>query len=248
MNDILLQSPRDVVSPREGKRWDTEAPVGPGDEGFEESVQQVKDAVRMAETGHWPAELLAIHNPTELEGKIPDLLRAELSLFGTRASRNLAMSVSMDKPWDLGVILLDKLLSEGVKYNTDRPGTIQFCDKDASYVRTVMRINQRVAAALDRVFDVKYFWKQPRPEDFMGIPGSVLTVDHHGAPGHWSYGAGHAAAASATDSVLQEDLALSPDQSQRTAHACWTFAFGRTPLGVHVIGDNKCGWDVNKAL
>lgn len=248
MSAILLQSPRDVVSPREGKQWDTKAPTRPGDAGFEEGLFQVKDAVRMAETGKWPAEYIAINNPTELGGEVPDLLKSKLRLVGSRASRNLAISVSMDKPWHLGEFLLDELLSQGVNFKVDRPDTVQFCDKDASYVRTMVRINERAAQALDRVFDVKYFWKQPRPEDYIGIHGSVMTVDRYGAPGHWSYGAGHAAAASATDSVLQEDLDLTPDQSQRTTHACWTFAAGRTALGVHFLEDNLCGWEVDKSL
>ena len=245
---MILQSRRDVVSPREGKQWDSEAPTREGDAGFDEALQQVKDAVRMAETYHWPGELLAIGNPTELEGEVPDLLKSKLRLTGRRAGYNLAMSVSMDKPWHLGEFLLDELLDQGVKFKTHRPKTVQFTDIDASYVRTMTRINERALAGLDRIFDIKYFWKEPRPEDYLKVPGCIFTVDDLGAPGHWRYGAGHAAAASATDSVLQEDLDLTPDQSQRVTHACWAFAFGRTPLGVHLLEDNHEGWRAAKSL
>jgi len=202
----------------------------------------------MAETGHWPSELQSIGNPTELGGEVPDLLRTKLRLLGRRASYNLAMSVSMDKFWHLGEFLLDELLLQGHKFKTEREGTVQFCDTDASYVRTMRRINERVELALDRVFDVKYFWKEPRPEDYIGIHGSVFTVDKKGAPGHYRFGAGHAAAASATDSVLLEDLDLDADTQQRVTHSCWTFAFGRTPLGVHNLEDNAEGWRLAKTL
>lgn len=246
--NITLQSPRDVVSPRPGNKWDSKAPIRPGNAGFEESLCQVKDAVKMAEMDKWPSQFLAIGNPTDLGGEVPELLKKKLKLMGPKAARNLAMSVSMDKPWHLGEFLLDELLMRGVKFNIDRPGTIQFCDKDASYCRTMERITDQYNKGLDRVFDIKYYWKQPRPEDVIGIHGSVFAVDGIGAPGHYSYGAGHAAAASATDTILQQDLNLTPDLSQEVTHACWTFAFGRTALGVHYLEDNAEGWRCAKTV
>ena len=239
---MILQNPRNIVSPRPGKKWDSKAPTVPGETHFEAGLDQVKDAVRAAETGQWPAEIIADGNPTDLDGEVPDLLKKKLRLVGRRASRNLAMSVSMDKPWHLGEFLLDELLAQGATYKVDRPGTIQFCDMDASYCRVMMRINQAYAIALDRVFDIKYAWEQPRPEDYLEIHPSIFSVDGYGAPGHWSYGAGHAAAARAMAWVIIQELKLTADQIARILHACWVFAQGRTLLGVHFVEDNKEGW------
>ena len=246
MDQIIPQSPRNVVSPRPGKQWDSKAPLFPGDDGFEESLHEVCECVRMAEQGHWPAEYLAKGNPTELGGAKPELLKRKLRISGRNAARNLALSVSMDEYWDLGVIMLDVLQSKGVKFKTDKPGTVQFCDKDASRVAFLIDLHTRLGKSIDRIFDIKYFWEKYRPEDYKAIHGSVFTVDRYGAPGHYAFGAGHAAFASTTAKVLIDWLKLSADLAMQVVHECFMFCFGRTPLGVHFIEDNLEGWRVGQ--
>lgn len=246
MSEVILQSPRNIVSPRVGKQWDSKAPTRIGDAGFEEQLHQVCESVRMAETGHWPAEYLAIGNPSGLGGAMPTLLKNKLRISGAKASRNLALSVSMDSYWDLGEFMLEALKKIGVKYKTDKPNTVQFCDTDSSDVAFMVDLHQSCAKALDRVFDIKFFWEEPRPEDYKNIHGTVFTVDRKGAPGHWRFGAGHAALASATYKVLMRHLSIAGDLAMQVMHECFMFCFGRTPLGVHFIEDNLEGWRVGQ--
>ena len=246
MSKVTLQEPRNIVSPREGKQWDTKAPVRPGDETFDEMLCEVVDTVKRTEQNSWPSEFLARNNPTSLEGSVPRLIAEKLNLRGTYAARNLAMAVSMDKPWHLGEFIADKLLSEGVTYKNHKPGTIQFCDKEDSYMAFMTDLQNATSNALDRVFDVKYFWQEPRPEDYLGVHGSIFCVDSMSAPGHWRYGAGHGAAAGATVEVILRHFNVTADQAQEVIHAGWVFSHGRTMLGVHLHEDNEVGFNIGR--
>jgi len=246
VSTLTLQEPRDVVSPRVGKQWGTNPPTRPGDANFEEVLCEVVDTVEATEKGKWSTELIAKNNPTELGGEVPKLIAKKLMLGTDRnpIPRNLALAVAMDKYWHLGEFLLDELLASGEKFKIDKPGTIQFCDKDSGYMQVMTELHKQVPAAMDRVFDIKYFWKQPRPEDYLGVPGVIFTVNGYPAPGHWSYGAGHGAAAGATAMVINRNMDLSADREQQVIHDCWCFAQGRTLLGVHFHEDNELGFRV----
>lgn len=239
---IELMSPRDVVSPRPGKQHDSKAPLRPGDDGFEQSLDEVSQIVAMTELGRWPADFLAKGNPSGSNGEPPELLKSKLRLHSRRPER-LALAVSMDKPWHLGEFLLDELLMRGVKYREDADH-IQFCDEEYSYTATMKDVFDSTHAALNHIFDIKYFWKQPRPEDYKGIPGCQFTVDDLGAPGHWSYGAGHAAAAAATRMAIARNLDLDAEMLAHLDDSAWQFCQGRTLLGVHFWEDNAEGYRV----
>lgn len=239
----ILVSPRDVVSPRPGRQHDSKSPLWPGDAGFEDSLMEVVDTVARVETGGWPSEFMAKGNPSGSNGDPAELLIKKLSLTKV-APRRMALAVSMDKPWHLGEMLLDELLARGAQYQEVRPGTVQFCDRTYSYTATMADLLASTSFALDRVFDVKFFWKKPRAEDFMRTPGCIFTVDNLGAPGHWGYGAGHAAVAGATRQVLHRALTLPLELSAMVDDACWQFAAGRTLLGVHFYEDNAEGYRI----
>lgn len=243
---MKTQIRRDVVSPRPGNRHDSQAPTRPGDDRYEHLLQEVVDTVHNTEMGIWSTEFLAKGNPSNKGGRVPKLLKKRLDLGTNKKPKpgNLARAVSMDKPWHLGELLLDELLSRGVKYKIDKPGTAQFCDMDSSYMQTMAELMIQTGKALDQVFDIKYFWKEPRPEDYKGVPGEIFNVDGYPAPQHWRYGAGHGAVSGATYKVLARNLKLCGDLEQETLHACWCFAQGRTFLGVHFHEDNTEGFRV----
>ena len=245
MSDIELQEPRNIVSPRPGKRWDSKAPTVKGDADFDDLLCEVVETVKATEMGHWSEEFLQKDNPTELTG-VPELLAKRLRL-GTNKypkPKNLALSVSMDKPWHLGEHLIDELLSRGYKYKVDKPGTAQFCDTDASYMACMVKLNENALKALDRVFDIKYYWKAPRPEDYLKVHGSIFNVDGYSAPGHWRYGAGHGAYSGSTAETVINTFDLPADVEAEVRYACWVFAQGRSFLGVHFHEDNTEGFRV----
>jgi hypothetical protein len=246
--EAFIQTPRDVVSPREGKRWNTPAPLIPGTPEFADSLREVEQTVARTQAGEWSGDFLSKQNPSELEGQVPRLLAQKLRLGTNKNPRPvaLAQAVSMDKPWHLGEFLHDELRRLNVPYKVDKPGTIQFCDKDGSMAAFMGDLNRRWPEALDRMFDIKYYWKQPRPEDFFQVHGTIFTVNGYPAPGHWSYGAGHGAVSGVTANVVKDHFDLSPDLYQEVLHACWCFAQGRTFLGVHFHEDNVLGFKVGR--
>lgn len=245
-----FQSPRDIVSPRPGKRWDSKSPTKEGDPLFEQYLQEVVDVVAATERGAWSTDFLKRGNPTPLEGQVPRLIAKKLRLGTDHRPNpmNLALAVSMDKPWHLGEFLLDALIADGANFKIDRPTTIQFCDKDASYMQTMAELNTECMKALDRVFDVKYYWKQPRPEDYKGVPGVIFNADDMPAPGHYRYAAGHGAVSGATVECLIKNLDLSSDMEQEVIHAGWVFSHGRTFLGVHFHEDNAEGFRIGRSV
>lgn len=238
-------APRDLVSPREGKRHGTNPPLWLGDEGFEESLAEVCDLVDQTELGRWPKEFLAKGNPSGLDGSPPELLKDKLGLRSLRPQR-LALAVSMDKPWHIGEFIIDALLAQGATFKVKRPH-VQFCDLDNSYMAIMRDLMFANHLALDRIFDIKYYWRKPRPEDYKQISGAVFAVDNIGAPGHWSYGAGHAAYSGATAEVIMLSMNLTADQTAWTLDATYQFAQARTLLGVHFWEDNFLGYNEGRA-
>ena len=241
MDVIDLMAPRDLVSPREGKRHGTNPPLWIGDEGFEESLDEVCDIVDQTELGRWPKEFLAKGNPSGLDGNPPELLKDKLGLRSLRPQR-LALAVSMDKPWHIGEFLVDALLAQGATFKENRKH-IQFCDMDNSYMAIMSDIMVANHHALDRVFDIKYYWRKPRPEDYKEISGAVFTVDGNGAPNHWAYGAGHGAYCGSTAEVILRSMDLTDMQVAWVLDATYQFAQARTLLGVHFWEDNFLGYN-----
>lgn len=246
MSDLILQEPRNIVSPRQGNRHGSRPPLRAGTSAFEEALCEVVETVKATEQGSWSTEFLAKGNPTELGGTVPRLIAKKLRLGSDNNPRpkNLALAVSMDKPWHLGEFIHDELIDLGYHYKIHREGTVQFCDPDASMMAFMTDLHTSTAAALDKVFDIKYYWKRPRPEDHLKVHGSIFTVNGYSAPGHWTAWAGHGAAAGATAVVVLRHFDLPADVMQEVIHACWVFAHGRTFLGVHFHEDNAEGFQV----
>jgi hypothetical protein len=235
--DIPEQS--QLVSPREGKHHGFAPPHYPGSPEFDAQLKEVTDVRDQVCRGLWPTGFLTTDNPSGLGGRPPTLIADALGFQDNGHPDNpriAAMSVSMDRPLDLGIELysaLSQLESADAKY----------IDFVSGFNRFSVELAVKVHAALETVFDVKYFYMLERPETVLGVAGTVFCEDEIGAPGHPAYGAGHAAAAAASAKVITEWF---PQDKYRNniLDAAWQFGMWRTLLGVHYRQDNAIGWDI----
>lgn len=235
-------------SPRHGQAHGIDAPLYPGQPGFDEWLNEVVEVRRQVELMQWPRAYLENASGT---GGVPELFKLYDKRYPDRAlgvtearPQSAAEIVRMDDPVDLGIVLYKALSAMKADLNRDGPH-VEFVE---GYVQFLRRLSVRIHAALDKIFDVKYFYMLERPETVLGLPGCLFTGDGYGAPNHPSYGAGHGAAAGATESVILNTFDLREEEQAMVRDACYQFAHYRTLLGVHYRADNDVGLAIGRSV
>lgn len=223
----------DRVSPRAGNKHDSPSPRHNDDD-----LAEVLEVRRMVDLQEWPSEFLMNDGGGD---DVPDLLKSRRAL---RLKKNkpsvAALVVTMDKPYSLGVELADELLARGVKFREEQDH-IQFCDPEMSYSALLRDLASANHKALNHAFDVKYFYKAKRPEQYVMVAPCVLCENEAGAPMHPAYPAGHGATSGSAQAVINKYFDLDSQMSLKVHDACYQFAHWRTLLGVHFREDNDEG-------
>ena len=228
----------DLVSTRTGVKHDSPAP-----RHNEDDLQEVIEVRRMVELGEWPAEFLANDGGGD---DIPDLLKSRRDLRLTkRRPATAALVVTMDKPYSLGVNLADELLARGEKFKEVRDH-VQFCDPTFSYSALLADLATANHKALNHAFDVKYYYKAKRPEQYLKVDPCIFSEDNVGAPNHYSYPAGHGATSGSAEAVINAYFDLNDEMKLKVYDACYQFAHWRTLLGVHFREDNDEGLRIGR--
>lgn len=222
-------------SPRKGVQHGTAAPT----EG-RDKLDEVIEVRRQVVTNHWPADYLAHGDGFGTE---PPVLLKEMGIRKRRPS-TAAAAVRMDKPHDLGVALWDALHAAGAKLK-EQYNYVPFVEQFAHFLSELNNANYH---ALDKIFDVKYYWMVERPETVLGLPGCIFTGDSYGAPNHPAFGAGHGSVAGATYALILKFFDLTEDQAAMVWDACYQFSHWRTLLGVHYREDNDLGLAVGQSV
>lgn len=222
-------------SPRKGVKHGTKAP-STGRDKLDEVIE-VRSQVVLKK---WPSEYL--QHGEGFGTKPPELLQG-LGVYRYNPS-TAAEAVRMDKPHDLGVALWDALQKIGVALK-EAYNYIPFVEQFVHFLSELSAANYK---ALDKIFDVKYYWMEERPETKIGIAGCIFTGDDYGAPNHPAYGAGHGAVAGATFAVIKKFFDMTADVIALVWDACYQFAHWRTLLGVHYREDNDLGLDIGQSV
>lgn len=237
-----IPSKSKLVSPRAGKSHGFAPPHYPGSAEFDAQLAVVTEVRDQVCRNVWPSEFLSQGNPGGGGARPPQMLVDALGFEESGHPDNphiAALAVSMDRPLDLGTVLYEALtmLPEYER---------QYIDFVYGFCAFQTELAIVVAEALDKVFDVKYYYMLERPETVLGVAGTVFCEDEIGAPGHPAYGAGHAAVSGVTAKMLIAKFGSKHESA--ILDACWQFAAYRTLLGVHYPQDNQCGWDVGQSV
>lgn len=235
-------------SPRQGKAHGIAPPIYPGQSGFDGALSEVVEVRRLVELKEWPRQYL--ENPNG-DGTVPYLFtlhdeRLPLRALGVDGvdPATAANIVRMDDPVELGFVLYKALSFMNVDLNRESTH-VEFVE---GFARFGSQLGRYVHQALDKVFDVKYHYMLERPETVLGLPGCVFTGDDYGAPNHPAYGAGHGAAAGATEALILRTFDLREEEQALVKDACYQFAHYRTLLGVHYRADNDVGLEVGRSV
>lgn len=233
-----------TISPKIGKQHGVPAPTKPNNVGFKEMVDEFLMVRDYVERDKWPANYLKQHYPEDVfpthpdvpTGEVPEPIRdANVNEINPKGAAQL---VRMDAANDLGNFIFDYLVREGVPFRySDR---LERNDFHKGRILFNQMLWNEIEPATKKFFEVKYFYGSARPEEFLGVPGCVLTNYTEGCPRHPSYVAGHGTLAGVTLRVIERFFVLANFLLQKviSAVSCYHFAQYRTLAGVHWTEDN----------
>lgn len=231
-----------IVSPRVGNNYGIACPINKNN--IETMFWEVMETRTLVSNGEFPYELMEKYYP-ENWGTFEHVMPGPLSLEKLTINRPdaLANVVHMDSPIDLGLAMMTWALSNGAIPRNRHTGHVDFLNAIPDMISI---LGNNVKAALDKAFDIKYYYGVARPEElYAELSGCVnpekMTEYPEGCPAHPSYPAGHGAAAGACAYTILNHYFLSPEQEKVIKDAAYHWAMYRTLAGVHYAIDNIAG-------
>lgn len=205
---------------------------------YEEYLKEVISVTADVARGRYPYAFLHDHFPKAwgtMESEIPEILQAAGADVDNPVS--CANLVRMDLPNDLARFIFAWLLPQAPKLRNNVDANFPFLKLiPGSQAACAAGVN----AALQKAFEVKYFYGIARPaevfEAIYGLPANKVEIYEH--PWHPSYVAGHATVAGATAKFFLDKFVLTPVQIRQVRLAAYLFAQYRTFAGVHYAVDN----------
>lgn len=238
-----------LASPRVGINHGITCPIN--SENIEELFWEVMDARTQVSKGCFPHEFMEKYYPAmwgNYETTIPEPLHIErLSLS---RPDGLANVVHMDSPVDVGLAMMTWVLRQGIKPKSLLTGHLDFLNAIPDMI-AIMGVN--VKSALDKAFDVKYYYGIARPEEVYASMSKLdnsetMTAYPEGCPTHPSYPAGHGAAAAGCAATIIGHYNMTPEQEKVIKDTAYHWAMYRTLAGVHYGIDNVAGLCVGGLL
>ena len=238
----LMESPKggehsQLVSPTGGNPHGLDAPVYPGDKGFDDILSEVLEVRMQVLRGKWPADFLKKHHPRDDfdPNRIPVPLRRFVGdeLNPDEATR----SVVGDHPLSLPLNILGWLLEQGPESKRVDLGHVMFFENQFLVPENVSDASKRVAT---KALEAKYHFGLARPEEVLRMMGSLLTASIQGCPCHPSYPALHAAASSAAGQ-LDKEYYLKDEWLREIFDSLYHHSMYRTFGAFHYTQDNIAG-------
>lgn len=236
-----------LVNPQIGSNvYNVAPPLPVGSQEFLAAYQEVKEVVEDVKRNVWPSWFLRRHDIScDLSPIFMDMRILRKSPLLPKDAANL---VRMDRPSDLGSICLGWMLNQGAMYKFANLSYIDFIE---TVSRCMSDLSEVVTKALYEMFKVKYYFGQPRPEEWGLHIGDVRNIEEFGvypAPNHPAYGAGHSVVAGATYAFLEKQYNAEQWILDEVKQATLQFGYFRTFAGVHYAEDNKAGWELGYYL
>lgn len=153
-----------------------------------------------------------------------------------------ATAVHMDSPVDMPLAVLSYVLGNGATLKVEDTGHLDFLNAVPDVIQA---IGNDQAAALHKVFEVKYYFGIARPEEHAC---ANFTAYPEGCPTHPSYPAGHGAAAGAGVAAIINHFNLPEDVLKHARDSAYFWSQFRTFAGVHYGLDNTAGLAIGGLL
>ena len=228
-----------LVNPKEGKHYNYRIPE---DFDINEKAQEIVKVVKEVKSGKFPYWFMEKYYPFKSEFgsyKFPAEVFAVQGL-SEYDPNSLADVVHMDSPTDMPRMVLKWLTHPDFRQKANvknwTPNYINFLET-IPYVEE--QISDGVKRALNKAFNMKYYFGLARPEE---VIGSNITTYPEGCPNHPSFPAGHsAAAAGGIVYLLREFPGLNSVQLKKVLDTAYSWGMFRSFAGVHYAEDNIMG-------
>lgn len=222
-----------LVNPRVGKNHGYKV----SDFDINASTQDLLKVMQEISRDIFPRWFVEKHYPFKREfGEFPFEMPGPLKLEGLSFDKPKAIAeiVRMDMPMDLNRAIHRWVLSEGSNVAEWTPNFVNFLEStiDVQDYSTGL-----VKEALHKMFEIKYFFGVPRPEEIpvKGTPlGSVMTHYSEGSPCHPEAGHGHSAASAAgAKAIINKFPNLTQFQLKQILDSAYLFSIARCLARVH---------------
>lgn len=225
-----------LVSVRNGEHHGIQMPAALcNDAARKRALQEVLDVRDDVNSDQFPRAFMERYYPEDwgsFPSEIPELLAWEGLSFDN--PKGLANVVHMDDPTDLGRAMRNWLMAQKgcePKHLENKSG-MDFVNVVAG---TIAGVASAAKEGLDHVFEVKWYYGVPRPEE---LAGKNITAYAEGCPNHPSFPAGHGAAAFHTLIYFLKEWTLTGEAKRALFASAYIWAMARTMAGVHYAVDN----------
>lgn len=211
---------------------------------LDQDIQEVillNEYAKTLNSDHKAWEILANHLPFIVT---PDEIDSAVIDFGDKTKNNLhfwseiCVWVRDDMCAEFFNMALKYCLAEGQKHKAEKDFI------DGSGIGYLRKYTNRLKKTLEEAFDAKYFFKLPRPLEYLrdnkGF-GLMSLAANHIHPGHWSYPAGHGTKFLTAVEVLDDVFHLDQKCYRNLLIVACVYAHGRSGNLIHFLQDNLAG-------
>jgi len=219
-----------LVSPRVGNAHGYSPPDL---ETYEEQVVDVKNLRTEIEADRWPSEFLIKYLGND------DLspILAKYLLLSKKTPKKCADVVRMDHPFDIW----DKVIEKYIADEAIAPLAAHAHQGDPFVEKVLLRANAHVliANALDKAFDVKYYFGTCRPIEYYDP-----SIQRFATPNHPESPAGHGAFSGGATNAFETYMDATQPQKDAVTFATKQFAMFRSFSAMHIPYSNLLGWTI----
>lgn len=211
-----------------------------GDDEFRAELEVVERVRDWVASSRWPGWFFENQG---IDGKLSPLLESALGLSESDP-QGCADVVKMDHPFDLWDRVIEPFATSNKIALRDAPK-----HKGVPFVETVGArsiAHSIIADALEKCFEVKYFFGQARPFEISNYGGSL---EQYPCPAHPERPAGHGAFCGATNAAFRRlFVPITDDDLATVKTATLQFAHFRTFSAMHLASSNNLGWEIGNAI
>ena len=221
-----------MVNVDDGKNHSVPPPPQQGTQEFEDEANALVRVAMDVERDIWPEWYLEFCG---VDTRLSPILEA----VGLSESdpKGCANAVQMDQPGELWAAILRWTAVEGIKIAPQSKG-VRFLERNVDPWKV---FGDELAPAMRKAFQVKYYYGQPRPEEYFDSANFAHYPE--GCPAHCSYIAGHGTVGGVAAGCFRKVFTeATHEQIDAVNTATLQFSHFRDFARVHYRADSREGW------